>query len=57
VVSGDVSGKVPIGRPRDLPVFAEQGRQARRQHHVAIFAAFALANAEDHAVAVDVLDA
>jgi len=57
VVSGDVSGKVPIGRPRDLPVFAEQGQQARREHHVAIFAAFALANAEDHAVAVDVLDA
>jgi len=30
VVSGDDSGKEPISRPRDLPVFAEQGQQARR---------------------------
>ena len=53
----DVAGEEPFGRPGDLPVFAEQGQQPRREHDVAVPAALALADAEDHALAVDVLDA
>jgi hypothetical protein len=32
------------------------GKQMRRQHHIAIFAAFALLDADHHALAVDVTD-
>ena len=53
----DVAGEEPVGRAGGLPVVAEQGQQPRREHHVAVPAALALADAEDHALAVDVLDA
>ena len=43
--------------PDDLPVAAEEGQEARREHDLAILAALALADADDHAAAVDVLDA
>ena len=56
-LSRDVAGEEPVGRPGDLPVFAEQGQQPRREHHVAVLAALALADADDHALAVDVVDA
>ena len=54
---GTVAGEEPVGRPGGLPVLAEQGQQPRREHHVAVLAALALADAEDHALAVDVVDA
>jgi hypothetical protein len=38
------------------PLGAQQFEQARRQHHVAILAAFALLHADDHPLAVDVTD-
>ena len=55
--SRDVAGEEPVGRAGGLPVFAEQGQQPRREHDVAVLAALALADAEDHALAVDVVDA
>ncbi len=39
-----------------LPVSPEQLEQLGREHDVAILAAFVLVDAEDHALAVDVLD-
>ena len=53
----DVAGEEPVGRPGGLPVLAEQGQQPRREHHVAVLAALALADADDHPLAVDVVDA
>ena len=53
----DVAGEEPVGRPGGLPVLAEQGQQPGREHDVAVLAALALADAEDHALAVDVVDA
>ena len=52
----DVAGEEPVGRPCDLPVFAEQGEQPRREHDVAVLAALGLSDADDHAFAVDVVD-
>ena len=52
----DVAREEPVGRPNDLPVFAEQGEQPRREHDVAIPAPFGLSDADDHALAVDVID-
>src|SRR3954453_18713088 len=46
----------PALRPRRPPPGAQQFEQMRRQHHVAVFAAFALIDANDHALAVDVAD-
>ena len=53
----NLSGKEPVSRPGDLPVFAEQGQQSWREHHIAILAPLALTNAKNHSLAVDVLDA
>ena len=52
----DVPGEEPVGRPNDLPVFAEQGEQPWREHDVAVPAALGLSDADDHAFAVDVID-
>ena len=40
-----------------LPVLAEDRQQPRREHHVAVLVPLALADVDDHAGAVDVLDA
>src|SRR6266852_3796764 len=50
------SGKQPPLRACGLVPGAQQLKQMRRQHHVAVFAAFALLDADDHALAVDVTD-
>ena len=39
------------------PVRAGDGQESRREHHVAVLVSLALADVEDHAGAVDVLDA
>jgi hypothetical protein len=56
-LSRDVAGEEPFGWACGLPVFAEQGEQAWREHDVAILAALALADTDDHALAVDVVGA
>src|SRR5260370_9723541 len=50
------AGKQPALRPRRPPPGAQQLEQVRRQHDVTILATFALLNADDHALAVDVGD-
>jgi hypothetical protein len=42
--------------PSDLPPLAQQGEHVRREHGVAILAAFAMLDPEQHAFAVDVAD-
>jgi hypothetical protein len=54
---GDVAGEEPIGRAFGLPVEAEQVEEAWGEHDVAVLAALALAGADDHAFAVDDIDA
>ena len=46
-----------VAGPDGLPVAAEDGQEPRREHDVAVLPALALADADDHAAAVDVLDA
>src|ERR1700694_1203666 len=48
--------KQPALRSCRPPPGAQQFEQMWRQHHVAVFAAFALLDANDHAFAVDVAD-
>ena len=48
--------KQPALRSCRPPPGTQQFEQMRRQHHVAVFAAFALLDANDHALAVDVGD-
>jgi hypothetical protein len=43
-----------VFRPVRLPVLAEDSEQARREHHLAVFVSFALADADDHPTAIDV---
>src|SRR5450631_2515349 len=43
----------PCGRAALVPG-TQQLKQMRRQHHLAVFAAFALLDADDHAPSVDV---
>jgi len=52
----NLSGEEPVSRAGDLPVFAKQGQQSWREHHIAIFAPLALKHAKDHSLAVDVAD-
>ena len=40
-----------------LPVFPEQGQQPGREHDVAILGPLGLTDADDHALAIDVVDA
>ena len=49
-------GKQSALWPRRLPPGAQQCKEVRRQHHVAVFVALALFDANDHALAVDVAD-
>ena len=53
---GIAAGKQPALRSCRLAPGAQQFEQMRRQHHVAVFTAFALLDADDHALAVDVAD-
>jgi len=46
----------PALRSCRLPPGAQQFEQMWRQHHVTVFTAFALLDADDHALAVDVAD-
>jgi hypothetical protein len=46
----------PTLRPRHLPPGPQQVEQARREHDVTVLAAFALLDADDHALAVNVGD-
>src|ERR1700704_4393021 len=48
--------KQPALRSCHLPPGAQQIEQMRRQHHVAVFTALALLDANEHAFAVDVAD-
>src|SRR5213080_2154204 len=48
--------KQPALRSRRLPPGTQQFEEMRIQHHVAVFAAFALLDANDHAFAIDVAD-
>src|SRR6266704_6647273 len=50
------SWKQPALRSCRPPPGPQQFEQMWRQHHVAVFAAFALVDADDHALAVDVAD-
>jgi len=44
-------------RPVDRPVLTEDSQKPRREHDVAVLVPLALANVDDHASAVDILDA
>ena len=55
--SGVGAGEEEVTGPDGLPVGAEDLQQPRREHDVAILLALALADADDHALAVDVGDA
>ena len=54
---GRGAGEEEVARPGGLPVGAEDLQQPRREHDVAILLPLALADADDHALAVDVGDA
>src|SRR5580704_11561980 len=41
-------GEEPVFRPDRLPVLAEDCEQAGREHDLAVFASFALADTDDH---------
>ena len=61
--TGDISreepgtGPVDLAAPMSFPVFPQQGQQPGREHDVAIFGPLGLTDADDHALAVDVVDA
>ena len=46
----------PVGRAIDLPIGPQEIEQLIGQHHVAVFASFALPHVDDHAGVIDVLD-
>jgi hypothetical protein len=50
------AGEQPTSGPRGLPPGPQQVEQARREHDVTVLAAFALLDADDHALAVDIGD-
>src|SRR5664279_843263 len=52
-LAGTVTGEQPFAGPGTLPIVPEHGEQFGRQHDIAIFAAFALINPDDHALAID----
>ncbi len=54
--SGTAPGKRKSRGPDSLPVGAEDLQQSRGEHDVAILPALAVANADHHALAVDVGD-
>lgn len=54
-VSGRISWKEPVGGSRDVPICTQQFQQIWREHDIAIFAAFALFNANEHALGINVV--
>jgi hypothetical protein len=52
-LAGPVTGEQPFARTGKLPIVPEDGKQFGRQHDIAVFAAFALINPDDHALAID----
>ena len=50
------AGEQPVLRPRQAPIAAQDAEQLRRQHDVAVLAALALLDPDDHPAAVDVGD-
>ena len=53
---GTSPGKRKPLRPGRFPIGAKDCQQPRREHDVTVLAALALADADDHALAVDVVD-
>ena len=52
----DVPGEEPVGRPTDFPVFTEQHEQPRREHYITIPPPFGLSDADDHSLAIEIID-
>jgi len=50
------TGKEPVLRPGEPPVSAQDTEQLRRQHDVAVLAAFAVLDTDHHPAAVDIAD-
>jgi hypothetical protein len=50
---GVAAGEQPAPGPRQAPVGAQDRQQLRREHHVAVLAALALLDADQHPAAVD----
>lgn len=48
------AGKEPVAGARGFPIRAQQAEERGREHYVAIFAAFALVNPDDHALTINV---
>ena len=53
-LAGTIAGEEPRLWPAHLPIVAQDLQELGRQHHVAVFLAFALLDADDHSLAVDV---
>src|ERR1044072_9074390 len=51
-----LAGEEPGLRSFALPIATQDSQQGRREHHVAIFPAFALTHADDHAAGVNIGD-
>ena len=51
-----LAGKEPDQGPRDPPPVAQEFEQLRREHRIAILAALALLDADEHALRVDIAD-
>ena len=56
-VRSGLTGKQPRFRLLPSPVFTERFEEPRTERHIAILAALALVNMDDHALTIDVLDA
>ena len=54
--SAECAGEEDLARPNSSPVGAENEQEPRREHDVAILSALAIADADDHSLAVDVGD-
>ncbi len=52
----NLARKEPVFRLDHHPVLAEDCEQSGREHHLAVFVPFALADADDHPTAIDVGD-
>jgi hypothetical protein len=56
VCARDIPWEKPVSRSNDPPVFTEQGEQPRREHDVMVPTSFGLPDADDHALAINVID-
>ena len=52
--SAVAAGEQPVGRPCQPPVAAQDAKQLRRQHDIAVLASLAVLDADHHPAAVDV---